>query len=273
MVHKRINAYSAERYVISYRDDSVNTKIFQIAFSKSDGSIFVTLPYYKHGHGRLGQVTLSPALTYPGKLTVGSNFPVTSHYVKYTHHPSGRAHFSLSGKVRTEVGKRSVPLKEASGHLFTLMVQGFREFDHVKPTEKGSNKRGIVPFTLHDNNVVGLKFVAYYYDQTKLAQLADFTDESVWMTGKSKDDSTVVGIVLATPFVHGEKNFSLVIMLQKIGRISKDQEVFLSLLGGFDPPAIALDHSVETSFLMCIYPTFKNFQEQVDRFGTIDHAI
>jgi hypothetical protein len=100
MVAKRLIAYKADRYVIAVRTTSGSRKLFQIVCAL-DGSLYVTFPYYKSGGGQMGEVTLDADRKYPGSLTVGDDFSVSTHYVKYSHHPSGYAQFSLTGKVQS----------------------------------------------------------------------------------------------------------------------------------------------------------------------------
>lgn len=53
---------------------------------------------------------------------------VTSHLVKYAHHPDGEAHFSQTGKVLTQVRRRAMPLDGIEGHCFHDSGTGARGF-------------------------------------------------------------------------------------------------------------------------------------------------
>lgn len=168
MVPKRVVAYSAKHYVVACEGRGVCAKLFQIGFTKSDASLFVTFPYYSGGHGSLGQVVLSPEMKYPGDLIVGESFSVTSHNVKYSHHPSGRAHFSLTGKVNTSVGKDAVPLNCTDGHIFTVMLQGVDQFSPLSAADRLKPGRGVIPFGLDVSPPKALKFVAHLYSRSEL---------------------------------------------------------------------------------------------------------
>lgn len=270
MPAKRINAYSAKRYVIACEGAAVRTKLFQISFAKSDASLFVTFPYYSRGLGRVGLVTLSSKMTYPTDLTVGQSFPVISHYVKYSHHPTGRAHFSLTGKVQSSVGKAAVPLSGANGHIFTVMVQGIESFAPLLPTDRGTPNRGVVPFGLDSHPVGALKFVAHLYSQSELARRSTFNSDSRWFLAVSPAGDTSLSIALITPYRHDSEPYFLVVSLTETDKLTSDQEVFLAFMGAFDEPDTAFNHSLETSFLMCIYPAQEDFDQLVRRFGTID---
>jgi len=273
MPAKLLNAYSAKRYVIACEGEAVRAKLFQIAFAKSDGSLFVTFPYCTSGPGRVGLVTLNPTLTYPTDLTVGETFPVTSHSVKYSHHPSGRAHFSLSGKVKSSVGKVAVPLNAANGHIFTIMLQGVESFSPMLPTDQGKLNRGVVPFGLNVHPVKALTIVAHLYSQSELARRSNFTNTSPWFIAHSPSGATRLAIALTTPYRHNGEQHFLVLSLAETDRITTDQDVFLTFMGGFDEPCTAYDHSQPTSFLMCIYPAHGTFEQLVRQFGTIDNAV
>jgi hypothetical protein len=54
---------------------------------------------------------------------------VTSHLVKYSHHPDGRAHFSQDGKILTAIKRQSIALDRQNGHMFTLYIQGLHALD------------------------------------------------------------------------------------------------------------------------------------------------
>ena len=263
MHKKQLDAYFARRYVIACEGIGVRAKLFQIAFAKSDGSIFVTFPYGPTGLGRVGQVTLDPTLSYPSCLSVGESFPVTSHAVKYSHHPSGRAHFSLSGKVLNSVGKSAVPLFAANGHIFTVMLQGVEAFAPLEEKDHGNTNRGVVPFGLESQPVKALKFLGYLYSQSELSRRFDSKSNSPWFLSITPSGLTCLSIALATPYRHEDEAYFLLVSLQEIERICDDQETFLTLMGGFDDPNTAFNHSVPTSFLLSIYPAESDFEDLV----------
>ena len=108
MAHFELKAYGADRVVMGVQNASMHKKIFQINFKSKDGSLFVSVPYANLGMGRIGVVECPPGE--PDSLLFGDSAPVTTHSVKYSHHPDGEAHFSLDGKVFTRVRKRAESL-------------------------------------------------------------------------------------------------------------------------------------------------------------------
>jgi len=246
----------AERYVIAVRTTSNTRKLFQIVPSKSDGSLYITFPYYRRGGGQMGEALLEANETYPSGLTVGDDFSVSTHYVKYSHHPSGLAQFSLSGKVRSSVRKASVPLSNASGHIFTFMVQGLGKFDVRKPEESGKLKRGLVEFGLDCDLSQSLKFVGHYFSERELASRAAFNSgrDTPWTLAVTPDGRSLMSSALATSYFHNGERRYLMLTAERVPQITESQEVFMSFMGGFDPPNVVNDPKVPTSFLMFIYP-------------------
>jgi len=264
-----IHIYDALRYVIGVRTISSSRKLFQIVFAK-DGSLFVTFPYYQSGHGRVGLIHLNPTMTYPSSLIVGDNFPVTTHYVKYSHHPAGRAHFSLTGKVTSTVGKQAVPLYDANGHVFTVMLQGVDFFGEASPQDKGNPARGIVTFPFESAPVEGIKFLGMLYPERFLGQRVISVADTPWTKVVAPNGSVRPGILLNTPLVKDGQRYFLLLSAERMPTICAQREVFINLIGGFDPPDVALDHDKQTSCLMLIYPSFADLEELVRTFGTID---
>ena len=159
MAHFELKAYGADRVVIGVRNASMRKKVFQINFKSKDGSLFVSVPYANLGVGRVGVVEWPPGN--PDSLRFGDSAPVTTHSVKYSHHPDGEAHFSLDGKVFTRVRRKAVPLTSAEGHLFTVMVQGLHQFDDLTQNDIPSPKRGIVSMPIPEGQIEALKFVGH----------------------------------------------------------------------------------------------------------------
>lgn len=267
---RRVNIYSAERYVVAAKTNHGRRKLFQIVCSRKDGSFYVTFPYFREGGGVLGEVQVPATLTYPASLAVGRSFSASSHYVKYSHHPDGRAHFSLDGRVRTTVKRQSVPLWLASGHLFTFMVQGLGRFDPIESKDRGTGKRGVVEFDLSGQPADALKFVAHVYSQTELARRCVHEDDTPWTACITPDGRKLMGLPLATTYQHEGEPRYLMLTGERVPQISGDTEVFLTFLGGFDPPEVAFDHSRDMALLMFVYPAFKDLSELAHLCRVID---
>ena len=140
----------------------------RVNFKSKDVSLFVSVPYANLGAGRVGVIECPPGD--PESVMFGESAPVTSHSVKYSHHPDGEAHFSLDGKVFTRIRKKAVPLTAAAGHLFTVMVQGLDRFEDLNQKDVATSKRGIVPMPVHEGPIEALKFVGHLYSSIHFAK-------------------------------------------------------------------------------------------------------
>jgi hypothetical protein len=134
---KTIRRFQSRRFVFGVRTSDTLFKVFQVIFSKSDGSLLVNIPYSSITHGILSKGRL-PRGDVESQVHLEERGKVTSKLVKYSHHPDGKAHFSQDGKVRTEISRQSLPLAQAKGHLFTLHAQGLLQFAK-EPTSTNAN--------------------------------------------------------------------------------------------------------------------------------------
>ena len=265
-----INVYCADRYVIAADFNGQKHKIFQIAFSPSDASLYVTFPYLEGCLGRLGVAKLPAGQGAFEKLTIGNDFPVTSHLVKYSHHPTGQAHFSLTGKVKTSVIKKSVPLHAASGHIFTANFQGINFFKALEANKKATNKRGIVSFAFDEKEISSIKFVCHIYSEQELGKRVSHKLKSPWTLVHLPNGEKCIGIPLATPIhIDGQRRFLfLTAQVTEPSLTGKDKGI--SFMGGFDQESIVFNHNLETEFLMMFIHDSENFEELSLKFGTID---
>ena len=252
-----VTSLHAMKYVVACKSNQSSKKIFQIGFAKSDNSIFISLPYFESCTGIVGVATLDPGrLSKPYKLA--ENFLSTNHSVKYSHHPSGRAHFSLTGKVKSSVGKQSVPLDRASGHIFTVMTQDLSKFEDLSDRDVKKKDRIVIPYRVNSDEISALKFVGHIWQERELAtRIIGHRGESPWLRLISTDGIIRQGILMSTPIFSNGRRSYLAMTLEHVPSVNKDKSFSAIILGGFDERAIALDYSRETSVLIAVYPAPK----------------
>lgn len=249
-MEKKLHVIQADRYVVVADLRDASFKLFQIAFSR-DASIFVTFPYLKGCGATMGIVTMPGGEAVFEHFEVGETFAVSSHLVKYAHHPSGRAHFSLTGKARTTGVRQSVPLSRASGHLFTVRFQGLRAFDKVEVNEKSTSKRKVVPFQGQESGEI--KIVGQIYGERELLRLLHGAagNKSYWIPIGFPDGSRRIGVVLATPYIfEGDRRYLLVTGQPNPDKFLVGIDEGLSFMGGFDSADHVDDYSRDSSYLM-----------------------
>jgi hypothetical protein len=164
---ERIEAVRSDRVVCVIKIGARRFKAFQVFLGK-DGSLFVTFPYFRHREGILTSSHLPVTGDPNSTINLEQGGKVTSHLVKYSHHPNGRAHFSQTGKIVTAIKRQSVALHAQEGHIFSLQIQGIDTLEQAdQVTDVGvSPKRTVVDFTIEPCDAI--KFVARWYDVSRM---------------------------------------------------------------------------------------------------------
>ncbi|HMG04952.1 MAG TPA: hypothetical protein VK581_05790 [Chthoniobacterales bacterium] len=190
--------------------------------------------------------------------------------MKYAHHPSGRAHFSQSGRVKNTVGKVSIPFSQMSGHIFSVSFQGIERYKTAVLYSKPKRGRGLVVFPF--DGAGAYKFVAHIHSEPELARMVTGTGTTLWLNCVAPSGRLVRGITFQTKFWDMRGPRYLLLYVEPEQEICGQHEDFLLFLGGFDPPEISLDRSKETRALMFLYPEKDCTPELLQRVGTIDLA-
>ena len=269
-----IPAFASERFVITVETGQDRRKLFQIMFRKSDGSLFLSFPYYKDVAGLLTLATLRARAQYPASLSLLDGGKVTGHKVKYSHHPDGHVHFSQDGKIRTAIRKRSIPLLEAEGHLFTIQLQGLSDFSELDRKERLpllSDKKTILNFRFEGSPPDAIKFVGHWHKKTSLLRRISQFGSKPWFICEKSDGSTAFGMLLRDAFLESGEDY-LLLTCEAIPLVDKGRFSTLTFVGGFDRREIALDHAQDTSFLALAYPATESYEELRDQIGSVDHA-
>jgi hypothetical protein len=263
-----IDAIRAERVVCTVKIGDARWKVFQIFFGK-DRSLFITFPYYRHREGLLCASGIPPtdALN-PQQINLAIGGKVTSHLVKYSHHPDGRAHFSQTGKIVTAIKRQSIDLDTQDGHMFSLNIQGVGSLDVADPlkdTNKGA-KRQVVDFEVEPTEA--LKFVGRWYDVDRMR----FNNPvpTIGPIVPLLDDAGVsrLGCMIASPYENARH--VLLLTCESIPPLgSQAQETFI-FVGGFDPKENFTDITREAGFLAFIYP-ISEADKLKEQIGTVDY--
>jgi hypothetical protein len=261
-----INAFRSKRVVCVIRTPEFRFKAFQIAFSK-DGSLLVTFPYFRHRTGILSASAIPANETRQSQVNLEQGGKVTSHDVKYSHHPDGRAHFSQDGKIFTAIKRQSIALDRQHGHIFSLIIQGLRALDVADPIKDTgiSSKRCVIDFQIEASEAV--KFVGWWYDVNKMR----FNNPTLSIGPTLMLNSA--GLQRAACLVaHPGPNVThvLAVSCEKIPKLGPEPELFV-FYGGFDPPEKMIDATKEAKFLAFIYP-ISDVKEICERVGSVDYV-
>lgn len=268
-----IPAFVSERFIITVEIGGERRKLFQILFRRTDGSLFVAFPYYAETCGLLTLATLRAKAKYPASFSLIDGGTVTGHRVKYSHHPDGAVHFSQDGKILSIVRKQSVPLSEEEGHIFTVQVQGLKDFQGLKQNEIKpllTDKKTILNYRFDDGQPEAIKFVGHWYKESSFVNRILQVGNKPWVTCEKPDHSKVQGMIISDPFLESDEKHYLLVTCEGIPRVDKDKYSTLIFMGGFDRREIALNHEMDTKFLTLAYPSTESYKELLRQIGTVD---
>jgi hypothetical protein len=260
----------SEKFIVVTRAGRYRSKILQIIFWK-DGSIFIDFPFFAHTDGLVSLMTWNANIKPPTNLSMLSGGKVTSHLVKFSHHPDGNAHFSQTGKVLTKVRKLCPPIDKVE-HLFTAQIQGLASYDQFDPPkEKISNpkERTFIEAVFKGKSPEAIKIFGMLYTRKNLrgrssGYLVGPVMDSVDPTGKISRTC-----ICSSPVGTVNEDLTLLIMCESIPKVDKLNKAALTFIGGFDERKVTDDITKETTFLAMSYPQ-DNIDELAKQIGSID---
>lgn len=267
---KVVRRFQSRRFVIAVRIPDDWRKIFQVIFNPSDGSIFVNIPYSSIETGILSEGKL-PSLEEEVKFSMEERGKVTSKLVKYSHHPDGRAHFSQSGHVRTEISRQSVPLTRSHGHIFTVQFQDIHQFDKARvpqDEEPPAKERSLLTFNFESYCPLALKFVGWWHHVNEFGHRTEPGKIGPKVVTQKPDgtrsQSFLMGSMEGDPF----DQYVLTVSCEPRPLIDVDVPAALNVIGGFDE-ASQEGAMGELNFLCAAYPA-SDYESLRQRIGSID---
>lgn len=266
---KTVAAIRSQRVVCVVKVSELRAKAFQIGFEK-DGSLFVHFPYFQHRTGILSSSEIPATGERKADVNIEHGGKVTSHRVKYSHHPDGRAHFSQDGKIFTAIKRQSISLETQNGHMFTLYIQGLYALDVAKTAKDAegiSVNRSVINFQI-EPTAEAIKFVGQWLDINKLRVSEPDVTVGPRHTLVDPDGVKTDAILVASP--HANAKHVLAITCVAIPRLGSDPEIFL-FHGGFDAPERMTDPTKEAGFLAFLYPLSEATNVR-ERLGSVDYS-
>jgi hypothetical protein len=269
-----IDSFRSDNVVVRTKQGSDVRKIFSVSFSKADGSLFVSLPYFESSKGLLSVATI-PDGQIEGTIDLKPQGKCSSHNVKYTHHIDGEVHFSQHGKILTQIRRQSVPLRSNKGHIFTILVQGLGHFkaadkpkDNAGPTKKRTN------LTLDVTNEApeAMKFVGRVFDARSIGPMlkGNFSDRiGPFLSYRIEEGDLSNGFLIANPHDLSDQTV-IFVTFHKIPRLDAHREAAMTFIGGFDPAEQVVGSVRATSMLVLNYPA-ENFEELRNQLGSVDY--
>lgn len=269
-----IKRFQGLRFVFTIQMDKECYKMFQIVFGQKDGAVYVNLPYFQETSGIVAAATLPPFVR-SANLELANYGKVTSHLIKYAHHPDGEAHFSQDGKVLTKVRNKTKPLAEVDGHLFSIRAQGLSHFEKAitKNEQPPKLNRTVLNFDMTETKSDSFAFIANWYETRNVLARIPLSHRGGEF-GPSGFAETPTGqrmpfFLIGTPQRSPFEKYSLVVSCCVIPPLDKNREAILSFMGGFDPKFKYEDWTQRYSFLTALYPC-SNADDLKVKIGSID---
>lgn len=247
----------------------------QIMFQKKDGSIFVQFPYFRHRDGVATVVRIQGDGSVSRTVDFMDEGKVTSHLVKYAHHPDGRVHFSQDGKVRTDIRRAAdFRLDGPIGKLFQLHAVfpagGFMPLD-ASNMRKG---RPHLIFNYPKEVPAAVRIAAEWRRKSDVARWSD--PPGAPLGPRARLQSKVTGgrggaYFLGQPEGHPLQEHLLVLVCDKVAVPAGVERPLVIFTGGADADEVPCtgDPAPPSEYLAAMYPV--EDREAMERIvGTID---
>lgn len=263
-----IKRYQAKKFIIIIQVNGNRNKVIQIFFG-NDGSLYVGFPYFDDNQGIVSIGTLSE-ISPKTNVKLESVGKVTTHKVKYSHHPSGDVQFSQTGKVKTEIKKKSIPLKDTEGHIFTLHVQGLNHFeaDTKQQDKTASLDRTELSFKFDGIKPKAIKIIGRWHEAKSFLMRSKGTSFGPIVQAQSPDGKRTQMFLIGPPESYPLKDYVLAVNCEEIPMMDKELESLMLFIGGFGKPRDSLLYQKD-SFLCALYPV-TDFENIEKRIGSID---
>jgi hypothetical protein len=231
-------------------------QLCQVTFNKKTGAIYTQFTYFKECGGLVGRVSAKVDASLVSEIAIGDQGKFATSKVKYSHPPSGHAHFSQDGHVITTYWANSVPLSSAEGHLAELHAFGLTDFDLLQPNER-KPKRLYLPFWM-DQTPAGAAIVLEWRSRQRLKDWATARGIEVGPVGlipRRSDGAMIRAALIAPPASAQLNDYVLAMSVHPIETSPKPNlGSVLLLLGGWPFPEQPVHPGSALELLAFLYP-------------------
>jgi hypothetical protein len=264
----RLRYFGSAKAVVSFLTPLGHLEALQIIFSKRDGSIIVAPMFQGEPEGVVARLR-RPAGAGSATMSYSERGRLTGQLVKYSHHLSGRAHFNLSGRTTSDVGKQSAPLQ---------VEQLLFQFDAywlagLRLLQKPKQDRPYLPFAF-EHIPTGLTIAARWWRKSSVVSSIDRPSGTTGPVTQVLNRKT--GRIANTIFLGPPPGFPLQdwVLALECGEAKIPDgvtEPSVVLLGGLDHPDYPDEEAERGSSdaLMLMYPS-KADDDLRSRMGSID---
>lgn len=235
----RLSFYEAERCtLLCCTAFGAQAQLAVVIFNKKDGSVHVDFPYFIQEEGILAEFPPTPKSDGPVTYAFGKLGTRVKEPVKYSHHLSGIASFSKSGKLDplTCPRRQSFRLDGTQGRLFMMhafWLSGFKQF------RKPSKGRTYLAFDFKDSHPHGVAFEAKWMSK------AWIRDRISSPSGTAGPENVIVDrntgaeqlvLFLGQPETHPLRDHLLQLEVRAVPLPTGADQPGMNFLGGWDNP-------------------------------------
>jgi hypothetical protein len=266
-----LKRYQASQFVIIVQIDACRYKVLQVVFGR-DGSLYVSFPYFDNDQGIVSIGTLSE-LSPKTTVKLETTGKVTTNKVKFSHHLSGDVQFSQTGKVKTAMKKKSLPLNEAQGHIFTFHAQGLHHFeaDPKNSDMAPSLKRTELSFRFEGVTPSAIKIVGRWYEEKNFMSRSKGSSFGPLVLTQDPEGKRYSMFLIGPPESNPLHDYVLVLTCEETSLMDSEREATMFFIGGFGKSRDESLYQRET-FLCASYPIV-DYNEIERRIGSIDLAL
>lgn len=275
--HENLTYWSAKECVIGLATPLSWLYVCHIRFHRKDGSILVQWPYFRDRSGVATVVRLEADGSSRRTIRFIDEGKVTSHLVKYSHHPDGHVHFSQDGKVRTEIRRAAdFPLDGPIGKLFEL--HAFRPAAGFLPLNRANMKKGRPHLLFNYSNSIPIA-VKITGTWRRKVEIANWSRPARSRLGpRAQLHSVATGMSVSAFFVGQADSYPLqdhllVVSCETVKAPTGIEDATLLFLCGADADEVARpgDPAPPSEYLAAMYPV--QDREGLERvIGTIDYT-
>lgn len=268
----QLKYFGAKKAVITIGAYDREYQLVQIVFGKKDGSIYVSTPYLGARDGIVSDVRLASGAKPPYTMSLMDHGRVTSHLVKFAHHPDGSAHFSQTGKVRTDIKRTSFPLSSI-GHVFQSHIYWPIGYDALDPAAREKDRVYLRTKVQGPTPAAVLVHAEWRRKRDVIANIHPPGGTSGPITKvqsrRTGDEYTV--FFLGQPSGFPLRDHVLMVSCVETTGLANIEDPALIAIAGWDPhevPSVGME-TEHTGVLVAMYP-ITNADELRAKIGTID---
>jgi hypothetical protein len=217
-------------------------KVCRILYS-TDGSIMVPFPYLTQKRGILSALKDDPDKLGPVTYELAKDGVVVDYDVKYSHHTTGRVHFSKTGRTEILPGRNCFDLRTGSGVLFFVQIYDLDGLAALDQKEQPGEFRLGMNFPAHVPRGIEVR-ASWIRKATVMAQNGGRT---IGPSGTARNGRTTV--LMAQPLSSPLQDHLLVLNFGEVAVPSGSDRPTMVFFGGIDAPTTA-----EPGFLAFLYP-------------------